>query len=92
MARAEVEAMLLQNGKQALPVVWVPPRRVDDYRRQVRHPPPLHSSSSVLSRKQQHAAVTVRAHPDLNSGDTKLNSPAGVCTHGMPPPSTHPSS
>ena len=34
MARAEVEAMLLQNGKQALPVVWVPPRRVDDYRRQ----------------------------------------------------------
>ena len=39
MARAEVEAMLLQNGKQALPVVWVPPRRVDDYRRQVRHPP-----------------------------------------------------
>ena len=73
MARAEVEAMLLQNGKQALPVVWVPPRRVDDYRRQVRPPPP--------------PSVTLPNSPQMK--DTKLKSPAGVCTRR---PSTHPSS
>lgn len=34
MAREEAGTMLMQDGKQALPVVWVPKSRIDEYRAQ----------------------------------------------------------